>query len=104
MAEGEGFEPPVRFPVQWFSRPPVSTAHASLRFINQQLAFAQLCSTLVPCTTNHSLVLCSHDKHPRSNQAKPAPKAASRANHRKQDCIFHSVLSHNGNGRAETEV
>jgi hypothetical protein len=31
MAEGEGFEPPVRFPVQWFSRPPVSTAHASLR-------------------------------------------------------------------------
>ncbi len=32
MAEGEGFEPPVRFPVQWFSRPPVSTAHASLRF------------------------------------------------------------------------
>ena len=31
MAEGEGFEPPVRFPAQWFSRPPVSTAHASLR-------------------------------------------------------------------------
>src|SRR5580700_1932888 len=31
MAEGEGFEPPVRFPVQRFSRPPVSTAHASLR-------------------------------------------------------------------------
>ena len=31
LAEGEGFEPPVRFPVQWFSRPPVSTAHASLR-------------------------------------------------------------------------
>jgi hypothetical protein len=21
MAEGEGFEPPARFPVQWFSRP-----------------------------------------------------------------------------------
>src|SRR5207253_932978 len=33
VAEGEGFEPPVRFPVQWFSRPPVSTAHASLRTI-----------------------------------------------------------------------
>src|SRR5438445_5608453 len=31
MAEGEGFEPPVRFPVQRFSRPPVSTAHPFLR-------------------------------------------------------------------------
>jgi hypothetical protein len=30
MAEGEGFEPPVPFRVQRFSRPPVSTAHASL--------------------------------------------------------------------------
>src|SRR5215475_15749983 len=38
MAEGEGFEPPVRFPVHRFSRPTVSTAHTSLRgyteFIN----------------------------------------------------------------------
>jgi Arc/MetJ family transcription regulator len=31
VAEGEGFEPPVRFPVQRFSRPPVSTTHTSLR-------------------------------------------------------------------------
>ena len=31
MAEGEGFEPPVPFRVQRFSRPPVSTAHTSLR-------------------------------------------------------------------------
>ncbi len=31
MAEGEGFEPPVTFRLQRFSRPPVSTAHASLR-------------------------------------------------------------------------
>jgi hypothetical protein len=31
MAEGEGFEPPVPFQVQRFSRPPVSTAHTSLR-------------------------------------------------------------------------
>src|SRR2546426_9266132 len=31
-AEEEGFEPPVRFPVQRFSRPPVSTAHPFLRF------------------------------------------------------------------------
>ena len=31
LAEGEGFEPPVPFRVQRFSRPPVSTAHPSLR-------------------------------------------------------------------------
>jgi hypothetical protein len=31
MAEGEGFEPPVPFQVQQFSRLPVSTAHTSLR-------------------------------------------------------------------------
>src|SRR2546428_12541996 len=31
IAEEEGFEPPVRFPVQRFSRPPVSTAHPFLR-------------------------------------------------------------------------
>jgi len=31
MAEGEGFEPPVPFPVQRFSRPSVSTTHTSLR-------------------------------------------------------------------------
>src|SRR6187401_1324981 len=31
MAEGEGFEPPIRFPVQWFSRPPPSTTRPSLR-------------------------------------------------------------------------
>src|SRR5438128_562167 len=30
--EEEGFEPPVRFPVQRFSRPPVSTTHPFLRF------------------------------------------------------------------------
>src|SRR5438876_11986491 len=39
MAEGEGFEPPVRFPVQWLSRPPVSTAHASLRRRAETLSF-----------------------------------------------------------------
>ena len=32
LAEGEGFEPPVPFQAQRFSRPPVSTAHPSLRF------------------------------------------------------------------------
>ena len=31
MAEGEGFEPPVPFQVQRFSRPPVSTTHTSLQ-------------------------------------------------------------------------
>ncbi len=31
MAEGEGFEPPVPFQAQRFSRPSVSTAHPSLR-------------------------------------------------------------------------
>src|SRR5262245_58167541 len=31
MAEGEGFEPPARFPVQWCSRPPPSTTPPSLR-------------------------------------------------------------------------
>ena len=31
MAESEGFEPPVPFRVQRFSRPPVSTAHPALR-------------------------------------------------------------------------
>src|SRR5215472_19218217 len=31
MAEGGGFEPPVPFRVQWFSRPPPSTTRPSLR-------------------------------------------------------------------------
>jgi hypothetical protein len=31
VAEGEGFEPPVPFQVQQFSRLPVSTTHTSLR-------------------------------------------------------------------------
>src|SRR3954451_5811867 len=31
LAEGEGFEPPEPFPVQWFSRPPPSTTRPSLR-------------------------------------------------------------------------
>jgi hypothetical protein len=31
LAEGEGFEPPVELPPQWFSRPPPSTTRPSLR-------------------------------------------------------------------------
>ena len=34
LAEGEGFEPPVPLPVQWFSRPPPSTTRPSLRVEN----------------------------------------------------------------------
>jgi hypothetical protein len=37
MAEGEGFEPPEPFRVQRFSRPPVSTAHPSLRGLRAYL-------------------------------------------------------------------
>jgi hypothetical protein len=33
MAEREGFEPPVPFQAQRFSRPPVSTTHTPLRVI-----------------------------------------------------------------------
>jgi hypothetical protein len=33
LAEREGFEPPVRFPAQRFSRPPVSTTHTPLRYL-----------------------------------------------------------------------
>src|SRR3954466_13200504 len=33
LAEGEGFEPPVPFRVQWFSRPPPSTTRPSLRVV-----------------------------------------------------------------------
>src|ERR1700719_2090477 len=36
LAEREGFEPPVPFPVQRFSRPPVSTTHTSLRGLSHQ--------------------------------------------------------------------
>ncbi len=49
MAEGEGFEPPVPFRVQRFSRPPVSTAHASLQPV-EALQFnieSLVCSSLL---------------------------------------------------------
>src|SRR3954447_3770780 len=41
MAEGEGFEPPVPFRVQWFSRPPPSTTRPSLRPRNSR-TFSEL--------------------------------------------------------------
>jgi hypothetical protein len=34
LTEEEGFEPPARFPVQRFSRPPVSTTHPFLRVLS----------------------------------------------------------------------
>ena len=55
MAEGEGFEPPVRFPVQRFSRPPVSTAHPSLRTgVFSSLAVSAQFSTIL-CGSSCSL-------------------------------------------------
>src|ERR1700675_2217563 len=53
VAEGEGFEPPVPFQVQRFSRPPVSTAHASLRVINKSLNYGDI---LCHCTIIASLL------------------------------------------------
>src|ERR1700691_3306303 len=50
MAEGEGFEPPVPFQAQWFSRPPVSTAHASLRARHSLSAARQSLN----CATGHA--------------------------------------------------
>src|SRR6058998_3532794 len=41
IAEEEGFEPPVRFPVQRFSRPPVSTAHPFLRLREYYLGYGE---------------------------------------------------------------
>src|SRR5215467_1962963 len=40
LAEGEGFEPPVPFRVQWFSRPPPSTTRPSLRGGRSQTLYA----------------------------------------------------------------
>ena len=60
LAEGEGFEPPVPFRVQRFSRPPVSTTHTSLRYmspsvlrldflrINHRNTFDHQCSKVSP--------------------------------------------------------
>ena len=42
MAEGEGFEPPVPFQAQRFSRPPVSTTHTSLRAFSNLFVISYL--------------------------------------------------------------
>jgi hypothetical protein len=59
MAEGEGFEPPVRFPAQWFSRPPVSTAHASLRVETLAARLNLVYNTTVTCFLPAPLVIIS---------------------------------------------
>src|ERR1051325_7617169 len=53
VAEGEGFEPPARFPVQWFSRPPPSTTRPSLRVeISPEFAHSRrLRQNSGPCVT-----------------------------------------------------
>ena len=49
LAEGEGFEPPEPFPVQWFSRPPPSTTRPSLRVeISPEFSGFSRTAALVP--------------------------------------------------------
>jgi hypothetical protein len=59
MAEGEGFEPPVPFPVQRFSRPPVSTTHTSLRVEESGLWIVY--NTPQPSLVTIPRVLCSQE-------------------------------------------
>ena len=64
LAEGEGFEPPVPFRAQRFSRPPVSTAHASLR--DQRVSIFISLQPLEPAWRpnwlHRSLVACSAER------------------------------------------
>src|SRR6266568_928796 len=46
MAEGEGFEPPLEFPLKRFSRPPVSTAHTTLR--GEECPSCHYCTMALP--------------------------------------------------------
>ncbi len=63
MAEGEGFEPPVPFQAQRFSRPPVSTAHPSLRGWKAS-AFSQFSPS--PMTPSIPTLSCIPPAKPRS--------------------------------------
>ena len=59
VAEGEGFEPPVPFQVQRFSRPPVSTTHTSLRAgLQHFIVFHLLNAPLLPIGLSAGLNLC----------------------------------------------
>ena len=58
LAEGEGFEPPVPFQAQRFSRPPVSTTHPSLRILGKAsilFSLQQLCRAPQKRPVAHSL-------------------------------------------------
>ena len=66
MAEGEGFEPPVPFRVQWFSRPPPSTTRPSLRggtsarhssgfAVPSRIAVSGTCPTAARCASRRPL-------------------------------------------------
>ena len=56
MAEGEGFEPPLPFRVKRFSRPPVSTAHTSLRM--------SVINSLPAPTASRNSPFCWYPRHP----------------------------------------
>src|SRR5471030_3307874 len=64
VAEGEGFEPPEPFRVQWFSRPPPSTTRPSLRVeLRPQFAWLTYCpATKTPC---HQKSITPIDSRPR---------------------------------------
>jgi excisionase family DNA binding protein len=58
LAEGEGFEPPVPFRVQWFSRPPPSTTRPSLRVeIRPQSAHPYYMETKRAATCHRSVTI-----------------------------------------------
>src|ERR1017187_1408895 len=73
MAEGEGFEPPVPFRVQRFSRPPVSTAHTSLRSLIYRV------SQSLAKTQGHAKGRTFHIQHARDDDAELNPEQRDEA-------------------------
>jgi hypothetical protein len=59
LAEGEGFEPPLPVKVKRFSRPPVSTAHTSLR-----VSVVNSLAALKNREKGHRRDFCSDSKFP----------------------------------------
>jgi hypothetical protein len=83
LAEGEGFEPPVPFQVQRFSRPPVSTAHPSLRG-GEAILFHQF--TAVPALSSADSV--AHWLHTANSRASVGAKPrGSTASFLMQACV-----------------
>ena len=62
LAEGEGFEPPVPFQAQRFSRPPVSTAHPSLRFLDRHVLFHKFTSKVDWCAYEVDCTPVTHSR------------------------------------------